>query len=142
MSSETALTGRLGKFVVDGSLVARTTQWAVNPKLANSSEWGDSDSAGHTNRAAGRKDCTFSAEGKFDTDDEQYDLFQPGDIALAVLWLNASLYWYFTRALCSDFKLTVNIDTEEVIGWTSEWGEDGKSYYPGESGAPAATLPS
>jgi len=29
----------------------------------------------------------------------------------------------------------VNIDTEEVIGWTSEWGADGKFYYPGESEA-------
>lgn len=122
-------------------MVARTTKWDVNPKLANKSEWGDSDSEGFTNRAAGRKDCTFTSEGKFDTDDEQYDLFQEGDILIAVLWMNAALYWYFERALCDDFKLSVNIDTEEVIGWTSAWGADGKYYRPGASGAPAATLP-
>ena len=142
MSSLNTLTGRNGKFQVAASLVARTTQWAVNPKLASSSEWGDSDSAGYTNRAAGRKDATFNGEGKYDTEDEVFDLFMPGDNAVAVLWMNATaLYWDFPRALCSDFNLTINIDSEEVIGWQSNWGADGQFFYPGQSGATTRTLP-
>ncbi len=143
MSSENTLTGRNGKFVVGTTLVARVTQWAVNPKLASSAAWGDSDSAGFTNRAAGRKDATFTAEGKYDSTNEVFDLFMPEDIAIAVLWMDASaLYWDFPRALNDDFNLTVNIDTEEVEGWTSSWGADGIFYYPGEAGATARTLPS
>jgi len=70
-------------------------------------------------------------------------LFQPEDIAIAVLWLdNSTLYWDFPRALCTDFNLSVNIDDEEVIGWTSEWGADGVFFYPGEAGATSRTLPS
>jgi hypothetical protein len=142
MSSENTLTGRNGKFQVEDDLVARVTQWSVNPKLANKSEWGDSDSGGYTNRAAGRKDATFSAEGKYDTSDEVFDLFQPEDVAIAVLWMNNStLYWDFPRALCDDFSMAINIDTEEVIGWTSGWGADGIFYRPGQSGATARTLP-
>jgi len=142
MSSETALTGRTGKFVVGADLVARTTSWAVNPTLAGSSEWGDSDSAGYTNRASGRMDCTFTAEGKYDTGDEVFDLFQPGDILIATLWLDDdSLYWDFPRALNTDFSLTVDIDTEEVIGWTSAWGADGVFHHPGEAGATVRVLP-
>lgn len=141
MASTNTLTGRNGKFVVGSSLVARATQWDVNPTLASTNEWGDSDSAGFTNRSAGRKDATFNAEGKFDTSDEVYDLFQPEDVAVAVLWLNATLYWDFPLALCTDFNLTVNIDSEEVIGWTSAWGSDGIFYYPGEAGATTRTLP-
>jgi len=141
MSSENALTGRLGNFVVGAARVARTTQWAVNPTLASSSEWGDSDSGGFTNRAAGRKDATFTAEGKFDTTDEIFDLFQPEDVAIAVLWLDATRYWDFPRALCDDFNLTVDVDTQEVIGWTSSWGADGVYYYPGEAGATVRVLP-
>ena len=146
MSSENTLTGRNGKFVVGASQVARTTQWAVNPTLAGTSEWGDSDSNGFTNRAAGRKDATFTAEGKFDNGDGGADiiyvLFQPEDILIATLWLdNVSLYWDFPRALCTDFNLTVDIDTEEVIGWTSSWGADGVYHYPGEAGAAVRTLP-
>jgi len=136
MSSETALTGRLGAFKVDGYRVARSTQWSVNPKLAHKSEWGDSDSLGYTNRAPGRFDCSFSTEGKFDTEAQQFDLFMPGDVLVAGLFMNASLYWYFARALCDDFKLMVNIDTEEVIGWSADWGPDGIFFKPGQSGIP------
>lgn len=143
MSSATALTGRNGKFVVGTTLVARTTMWSVNPTLASSSEWGDSDGEGYTNRASGRRDATFEAEGKYDTASEQFDLFVPGDIAIATLWMDASsLYWDFPRALCSDFSLSVDVDSEEVVSWQSSWGADGIFYRPGQSGAAARTLPS
>jgi len=141
MSSENTVTGRNGEFVVETTRIARITQWDVNPTLATKSEWGDSDSAGFTSRAAGRKDATFSAEGKYDTSNEVWDLFQPEDILIGVLWMNTTLYWDFPRALCDDFNLTVNIDTEEVIGWTSGWGADGVYYHPGESGTTTRTLP-
>lgn len=142
MTSTTSLIGRYGKFVVAGSLIARTKQWQVSDKLATSSEWGDSDSAGYTNRAPGRRDATFSAEGVYDTVSEVFDIFAPGDIAAAYLWQDAtSLYWAFPRAMCSDFQLTVNIDSEEVEGWTANFGADGIFYHPGQSGAPAASLP-
>ncbi len=144
MSSENTLTGRNGTFVVDGSLIARITQWQVSPKLATSSDWGDSDSGGYTNRAAGRKDATYTAEGKYDTADEVFDLFMPEDVVVATLWMRSAapnLYWDFPRALCSEFSLTVNVDTEEVIGWTSSWGADGIFYYPGQAGQPVRTLP-
>jgi len=142
MSSENTLTGRNGKFVVGTDLVARTKQWQVTRTLASKSEWGDSDGGGWTNRASGRKDATITAEGVYDTSDEVFDLFQPEDIAIATLWLNnLTLYWDFPRALCDNFQLTVNIDTEDVLGWTSAWGTDGRAYYPGEAGAAARILP-
>lgn len=146
-SSETALIGRYGRFSVDGTLVARTTQWEINPKLAQTSEWGDSDSKGWTNRAGGRKDCTFSTEGKFDTEAETWELFEVGDHPRSILYMNKkgtdtgdadwtedeNLRWLFPRALNTDYKLTINIDSEEVVGWTADWGADGKMYRPGET---------
>jgi len=147
MSNANTLTGRNGKFTTvavggtAGVEVARATQWDVNPTLATSSEWGDSDSAGFTNRAAGRKDATFNAEGKYDSGTVVFDVFQPEDILAVGLWLDdGTTYWAFPRALCSDFNLTVNIDSEEVIGWTSSWGPDGVFYYPGETSAPTYTI--
>jgi len=142
MSSLNTVTGRNGEHVVGSTRVARITQWQVNPTLATKSEWGDSDCDGYTARAAGRRDATFTSEGKYDTTNEVWDLFQPGDVAISVLWMNAALYWDFPRSLCDDFNLTVNVDTEEVIGWTAGWGADGIYYYPGQSGATTRTLPS
>ena len=143
MSSLNTLTGRQGEHTVGGVCVARLTQWAINPTLATSSEWGDSDSEGYTNRAAGRFDATFTDEGKYDSTTEIWTIFQPGDITVSALWLahTALLYWYFARALCTDFNLTVNVDTEEVIGWTATHGADGKFYRPGEAGAPVVAVP-
>jgi len=127
--------------MIDTSLVARITQWAVNPTLASTNEWGDSDSSGFTNRSAGRKDATFTTEGKYDTNTEVFDVFQPEDNCVSSLWLNTTLYWDFPRSLNTDFNLTVNVDTEEVIGWTANFGADGVYYYPGEAGATSRTLP-
>lgn len=142
MSSENStVTGRTGKFVVGTTQVAKTTKWDVNPTLASSSEWGDSDSGGFTNRRAGRKDCTFNAEGKYSKTASQFTLFKEGDTAIAVLWMNATLYWDFPCALCDNFTVAVDIDSQEVIGWTSAWGADGAYYRPGDSGATARTLP-
>jgi len=142
MSSENTLTGRNGKFVVGTTLVARTKQWQVTRTLASKAEWGDSDGGGWTNRAPGRRDATFTAEGVYDTSNEVFDLFQPEDIAIAVLWLNnTALYWDFPRAMCDNFQLTVNIDTEDVLGWTAAFGADGIVFYPGEVGATVRVLP-
>ena len=142
MTSENTLTGQTGDFQVGNRLIARTKQWAVSPKLASSSEWGDSDSKGYTNRAPGRKDATFTGEGVYQTNNEVYDFFQPGDILNATLWMNnVNLYWQFPRAMNTEFSLTVNIDTSEVIGWTSSWGADGIYYRPGQADAPAVAFP-
>ena len=126
MSSLNTLTGRNGKFFIAGASVARTTKWDVNPKITGPAEWGDSDSAGFTNRASGRKDATFNTEGKYDSTSEIFDIFQPEDIAASKLYLvGGGAYWDFPRALCSDFSMAVDIDTEDVIGWSASFGADG-----------------
>ena len=130
MTSENTLTGRNGNFEWDSVEIARVTQWAVNPTLASTNEWGDSDSGGYTSRSAGRRDATFTTEGKYDTTTEVFDTFQPGDISSANLILAVGTQWVFPRALCNDFNMTVNIDTEEVIGWTAAHGADGTFTYP------------
>lgn len=139
MSSVNSIIGRYGQiYAATGggalTLLARVTQWVVNPKMATSSEWGDSDSGGYTNRAPGRIDCTFSCEGKFETSAQSVSLFAPGDIVTAELRAARSPYpllaWNFPRALCTDYKLTVNIDSEEVESWTAEFGADGSFTRP------------
>ena len=140
MTSENTLTGRHGRLLVDTTQVARLTQWAVSPTLATKSEWGDSDGAGYTNRAAGRMDNTFNCEGKYDSGTagvtNAYNIFQPGDMVVALLYMTMeapTIHWNFPRALCDDFGLTVNVDTEEVIGWTATFGADGIYYKPGDT---------
>lgn len=139
--SSTAISGRLGKAVVDDALILRLTQWTVNP-TAGESAWGDSDSAGYTNRKKARLDCTGSIEGKFDTGTKIYTQFVAGDCVKLVLWEDATNYWVFPSVLITSFNFTVNQDNQEVVGWTADFGADGIFYRPGQSGASTETLPS
>lgn len=143
MANTNTLTGRTGRFMVDDTTqVARSTAWEVTRSLANVSEFRDSDSAGYTNRSPGGIDGTFTTEGKYDTSNEIFDLFQPEDMVIGTLWLNiTTLYWDFPRALNTEFSLAVNVDSQEVIGWNGSFGTDGIFYYPGQSGQPARTPP-
>lgn len=144
MSSATTTTGRHGKLwagaagaslTANANQVKRTTQWSVSQKPAAVMEWGDSDGGGFTNRAPGRRDATWTAEGKFDLTTQQWDVFQGGDYCAAELYVNSqdysSLKYAFSRSVCTEFGLVVNIDTEEVVAWTSGWGNDGTFTTPG-----------
>jgi len=135
MGSQNTYSGRDGGVKVGGKWVARITSWNLTTNV-QTSEWGDSDSEGYTNRLAGRKDATFTTEGKFDSSSNPvYNLFAAGDVAEVILYVSTEgkgeLNWRFPRALCTEFSLNVNVDTGEVVGWTANWGADGKYYRPG-----------
>lgn len=140
---QTARTGVDGKVVVEGQKVARITKWSLNPK-AGVSEWGDSDGAGFTLALAGRRGATGTMEGKFDTEDEVYDLFREGDDVEVVLWQStiAADYWALPCAIISDFSLEYDVDGQGVVGWSANFTVSGRFYHPGESGSPSHSLPS
>lgn len=148
MSSLYTTTGLFGRVFIDNLYLERVTLWSVNPTLDTSTEWGDSDCNGYTARAAGRLGATCEVEGKMsvapgtlhynifaiDNSTGRFPSKQPhGNVTL---FIDATHYWYFPRALMTDFNLSVNVDTEEVVGWTSSWGNDGVFYRPGQIGAP------
>lgn len=119
------LTGRNGKVIACGETIARITQWELTLSLSTSTEWGDSDTSGYTNRAPGRRDATFSFEGKYSVANSQLGIFEPGDCCKVELFLDDDNKWVFPNAMCIDFGVSVNIDTEEIIGFTSSWGANG-----------------
>jgi hypothetical protein len=160
-NGSTARTGHGGKVVVgwatstdvmtsgDIYVVSRVTSWSVNP-TASEAAWADSDSAGYTNRRSGRRDCTGSIGGKLDMTYPQYHnvLFRTdivggtdpenNDMVQIVLWEDGneatpSTYWFFPRALISNFQMTVDIDTRDPVDWTADFGADGVFYRPGET---------
>lgn len=140
--AETARTGVDGKAVVEGELVARLTKWSLSAKAAIN-EWGDSDGEGYTLALPGRKGATGTIEGKFDEEDEQYNLFAEGDQVELVLWQSeeAQDYWAFPCVIVGEFTLEYDVDGQTVVGWSAPWTSSGRYYRPGQSGAPAHTLP-
>ncbi len=141
MASSTARTGKDGKAVIASTLVLRLTQWDFTDESAETA-WGDSDSAGYTNRKAARRDGTGSIGAKFDTGRKPQTLFKSGDSPKIVLWEDATDYYVFPSSHIQNFNLVYDQDTMEVVAWTSDFGADGIFYAPGDAGAPTETLPS
>ena len=139
--ASTAITGVLGKAVVDDVKVSRITQWSFEPAVGDT-EWGDSDGAGFSLVKAGRKSGSGSIEGKFDTAKPQYAVFEIGDEVELTLWVDATRYFAIPCAVVTGFSLSVNVDSQEVVGWTASFKSSGAYYYPGQSGAPTETIPS
>ena len=133
-------TGTNAKAVIDGVLVLRVTQWSITVS-AGETAWGDSDSAGFTNRVLARRDATASLTGKFDTNKKFYTLFEDGEQVKLVLWEDAADYWSFPCALVQGFNVTYNQDTKEVVEWSADFGSDGPFYRPGHESASGETIP-
>lgn len=134
-------TGRSGMMMVGDYHIQRLTQWQVTETLDTRSDWGDSGTTaeqglnlGFTNRAPGRKGATISCEGKYvSTEPTSTSLVRPEMLVLLYCYIVTGIFWTFPRAYCTDFSLMVNIDTEEVVGWTGEFANDGPYYRPGET---------
>lgn len=146
MSSFGTLSGRGGSVSLNEATtglanitVLRIARWRVRPQLIEYAAWADSDTAGRIARAPGAKDGLFTTQGVYDfrlPALASYNLFQPGDKRTVHLWMDktiANFYWRFPSALCLDFELIVDVDTERVVGWSAEWGADGIFYRPFES---------
>lgn len=148
-NGSTVRTGHGGKVVAgdyDGTLylIARVTTWSVNTATTEAA-WADSDSAGYTNRVAGRRDATGTIGGNIDKSHPAYqnlmfniDTDDPNDndVVSLILWEDGNIttpevYWLFPRALVSGFSLTFDIDNRGPVGWTANFGADGKFYWPG-----------
>jgi hypothetical protein len=143
----TARTGRNGKVVIGGALMARATTWSINASVGETA-WGDSGSEGYTNRKETRYDATGTIEGKFDEVSKVYGLAPStghlqGYVTSLVLWetTEAKTYWNFPCALIQTYQQQVNMDTQEVVGFSMTYGSDGKFWRPGQSGAPTVSLP-
>ena len=145
-NSTTARSGSEGFAMVGTALIARVTQWTLN-SLISESAWGDSDSEGYTNRKGARKDGNGQIAGKLDETSPQYNVVNGGDVIDLTLWEDGadttpSTYWNFPCALITQFSFTYDQDTKEVVGWTADFGADGKFYKPGDTGIPSKTFPS
>jgi hypothetical protein len=128
-ASTVVMGGDGGEVSIDGTNIARLTQWSFNAQCSIS-EWGDSDSEGYTMAKPARKSGSGSMEGKFDSGDSFYDLFKQGDEPAVNLYANLTLAWALPCAVIGGYQLTVDLDSKEVVGWSSDFTASGKYTNP------------
>lgn len=146
MSNDNTITGVGGRLMKGdtGSLeiVARIQTWSIDPSVGDNA-WGDSDGAGFTLRRAGRKDMTGSVTGKYDTSSKIFHPtnFREGTELDLALFAAAGTYWYVPVVITSGPAFEIDVDTEDVVGWSFDFGSTGRFYLPGEAGIPVVSLP-
>jgi len=147
MGSVGAITGRHGAVYIQLPLttqtwywteIARITSWTINQKPISVTKWADSDTGGFVWNAPGPREATITTVGKFQIGIlSQWNMFRGGDYAALRLFvdnrdpfedgisveeaLRRADRYEINPALCTEYNLTMNIDTEEVVGWTAEW---------------------
>jgi hypothetical protein len=137
----TAATGANLNASPDDVLLARITNWTLTTTCSTSA-WGDSDSRGFTNRTPARKDATGSMTGKADVDLPLHGIMMPHDVKGIVLWQDGddgtglgedSVYWELPRAVITNYTLSFDQDSKEVVEWSADFECDGVYFYPGDA---------
>jgi hypothetical protein len=105
--------------------VAEVTKWNFNPK-SNNVAWHSNRTGGYTARAAGNRDGSGTVEGKWSP--ITADMVLPALKEGANVTLNLqiiSTQKYVVPAIIDGFKIGVDLDTGEAVGWSADFSTNG-----------------
>jgi hypothetical protein len=121
--------------------VAEVTKWSFNPK-SNNVAWRSNRTAGYTARAAGNRDGSGSVEGKWSpiTADLVLPTLKEGSYVTLNLQI-IGMQKYVVPSIIDSFKIGVDLDTGEPVGWTADFSTNGAWTDPAGISAIPATWP-
>lgn len=117
------ISGKDGKVKIGSTTLADITHWTLRT-TALLSAYGSSATAGFRRRVAGIKDGSGTLDGKLDPADPISDDFDEGASVTLLLYLDATRF-YTVPAIIESFRLEVDIDRGEVLGWHAEFSTQG-----------------
>lgn len=120
-----AISGKDGDVIIQGTQVCEVTKWTYK-ETANNPTYASNCSRGGKKRRAGTTDSSGTIEGKWNPGRPVY-----GDGAGQLragrevrLFLYLDQYQYIdVRAVFDTWSLDVDIDSGDIIGWTSDWSQ-------------------
>lgn len=117
------ISGKDGKVRIGTTTLADITRWTLRTSAALSA-YASSATGGYKRRIAGVKDGGGTLAGKLDPGDPISDDFDEGAAVTLLLFVDADRY-YTVPAVVESFRLEVDIDSGEVIGWQAEFSTSG-----------------
>ena len=117
------ISGKDGKVKIGSVTLADITHWTLRTNALLSS-YASSATAGYRRRVAGVKEGSGTIDGKLDPADPISDDFDEGSAVTLLLYLDATRY-YTVPAVIESFRLEVDIDRGEVLGWHAEFSSSG-----------------
>jgi hypothetical protein len=119
--------GKEGSVVIGATELPEITMWSFNPTITTQS-YASNKTNGFKRKVCGSKDATGSLEGKWDRTDPITDHFTEGSTVTLLLHLDTTRK-ITVPALITGMTIEVNIDDNEIEGWTADFEADGEWTY-------------
>lgn len=117
------ISGQGGDFTVGGQSIKEVKKWSLNTMIVIHA-YSSNKTGGFKRKVTGIKDGKGSIEGVWDPAAPLPSQMEVGQtLAAAALTKAGQQYTY--NALFADNKVSVDIDTGDIIGWTSDYEVDG-----------------
>lgn len=117
------ISGKDGDVKIGTTSICEIRKWSFNPK-SNNPAYASNKTGGYKKRVAGVKDGTGSMEGAWDPATPATAVINPGTSATLKLYINATQF-YSVPSIIDSFKLDVDVDSGEIVGWSADFGSDG-----------------
>lgn len=119
--------GKSGDVKVGADSLPEITKWSFKPSVAVQ-EYASNKSNGFKRKVCGVKSGSGSIEGKWNINDPITDHFVEGDYVTLLLHLDSTRLVTVT-ALIKSFDLEVDINDNQIEGWSAEFDADGEWTY-------------
>lgn len=119
----TGFSGKDGDVKIGTTSINEIKQWTFNPK-SNNVRYASNATGGYKRTVAGVKEGSGTCSGVFTGTATFHTVIDVGTSVTLKLYLNATLF-YSVPAVIGDYKLTVDLDSGEIVGWEASWETDG-----------------
>lgn len=119
------ISGMNGDVKIGSTSIFEICKWGFNPK-ANVAKYASNKTLGYKKAVPGVKDGSGNCEGKWVPANPAYTtgILVEGTLLTLNLYINATQFWQVPSCVES-FKIDVDLDTGDVIGWTCDFQTDG-----------------
>lgn len=117
------ISGKDGKVKLGSATLADITHWKFRT-TAGLAAYASSATGGYKRRVAGIKDGGGTLEGKLDPGHAVSDDFEEGAAVTLLLYIDATRF-YSVPAIIETFRLEVDIDRGDIVGWQADFSTNG-----------------
>lgn len=125
------ISGKDGDVKIGTTSINEIKKWSFNPKV-NTQRYASNKTGGYKCTIPGTKEATGTLSGVYTTSDSHINVIDVGTMVTLKLYINATLF-FSVPAVITDYKLDVDLDNGEIVGWEGSFESDGPWTNPTEA---------
>ena len=125
------ISGKDGDVKIGTTSINEIKKWSFNPKV-NTQRYASNKTGGYKCTIPGTKEATGTLSGVYTATNSHINVIDVGTMVTLKLYITATLY-FSVPAVITDYKLDVDLDNGEIVGWEASFESDGAWTNPTES---------